>query len=68
MHILWETQLKTLQEEVVMVGADLTKSQHRAVVLDVDVARLAVENSKLKDEVRKINVDAEEARSNYVRN
>lgn len=40
-----------------MVRVDLSKSQDRAAALDADMARLAVENSKLKNGVRKINAD-----------
>lgn len=66
-RILRKTQLKTLEKEMAMVRADLSKSQDRAGALDADVVRLAVENSKLKDEVKKINIDAKELRSNFVR-
>lgn len=51
-----------------LVRADFTKYQDRVATLDTDVARLEVENLKLKDEVRKVNVDDEEARSSFIRN
>lgn len=57
----------TLKEEVAAVREDLAKSWDRAATHDAYVARLAVENSKLTDELGKVNVDAEEARSNFVR-
>lgn len=49
------------------VSGDLFKFQDTVEALNTDVAKLAVENSKLKDEVKKTNVNTEEARSNFVR-
>lgn len=51
-----------------MLREDMSKSQYRASTLDTDVARLAIENSKLKDEVRKVSSEAKEAKSSFIMN
>lgn len=49
-----------------MLREDLAISRGKASVLSVDNTRLAIESSKLKDEIRMIGAEVEESRSCFI--